>query len=225
MAAFDHAIDLGYRYLETDVRVTSDGVLVVFHDETLDRMTNSVGRVADLTWSELQRASVRGHPIPRFEELLTAWPEARINVDPKSDGAVIPLVRALQQHHAVERACIGSFSDRRIGACRRLLGPALCTSIGPLALARLRAASLGVAVGDINAACAQLPKGIGRLRLVDQQLVDYAHAHNIELHVWTVNDANTMHDLLDLGVAGLMTDETVLLKQVLAARGDWTVDT
>src|SRR5213078_954322 len=89
LPAFQHAIDLGYRYLETDVHATADGVVVAFHDTTLDRVTDHIGRIAELPWSVVREARVAGtEPIPLLEDLLAAWPEARINIDPKVDAVV-----------------------------------------------------------------------------------------------------------------------------------------
>ncbi len=123
---------LGYRYVETDVHVTADGVLCAFHDERLDRVTDRTGLIRDQTWAEVSQARVDGlEPIPLLEDLLTTWPEIRINIDPKHDSAVEALAATLRRADAVERVCIGSFSDARIARLRELLGPALCTSFGP----------------------------------------------------------------------------------------------
>ena len=111
MAAFARAVGLGYRYLETDVHITADGVLLAFHDDVLDRVTDRVGIIAELPWAQVRRAMVDGRePIPRFEDLLGAFPEARINVDPKHDAACEPLADAIRRQsvdgdlgHAAER--------------------------------------------------------------------------------------------------------------------------
>ena len=93
MSAFQDSVDLGYRYVETDVHVTADGVLVAFHDDRLDRVTDSAGLISELTWQELATARVGGsEQIPRLDELLATFPELRINIEPKSDAAVEPLV-------------------------------------------------------------------------------------------------------------------------------------
>src|SRR4051794_15562635 len=111
MPAFEHAVRLGYRYIETDVHVTSDGVLLAFHDDVLDRVTDGHGRIDQLPWSVVQKAKVDGRePIPRFEDLLGTWPDVRVNIDPKHDGAVDALVAALRKCDAVDRVCIGAFS-------------------------------------------------------------------------------------------------------------------
>ena len=132
MPAFAGAVALGYRYVETDVHVTADGVLCAFHDERLDRVTDAEGLIRELPWSTVSEARVDGlEPIPRLEDLLDAWPELRVNIDPKHDSAVDALAETLSRTGAVERVCIGSFSDRRIARLRHLLGPRLCTSLGP----------------------------------------------------------------------------------------------
>ncbi len=137
LASFRHAVDLGYRYLETDVHATRDGVVLAFHDNTLDRVTDRSGQVADLPWSEVSGARIAGRePIPLLSELLEEFPEARINIDPKDDRVVEPLVDLIRDHGALHRVCLGAFSDRRLARCRSLLGPAVCTSAGPLAVAR-----------------------------------------------------------------------------------------
>src|SRR6185312_6423490 len=89
MAAFRHAVDLGFGYLETDVHVTSDGVLLAFHDTVLDRVTDRTGRIADLPWSVVRQARINGtEPIPLLSDLLEERPTARLNIDVKAPGAI-----------------------------------------------------------------------------------------------------------------------------------------
>jgi glycerophosphoryl diester phosphodiesterase len=222
MPAFEHAIRLGYRYLETDVHVTSDGVLLAFHDDVLDRVTDRTGRIDQLPWSEVQKAKVDGRePIPLFEDLLGAWPETRVNIDPKHDGAVDALVDALRRCDAIDRVCIGAFSDRRLARVRSLLGPKICTSLGPRNIARLRMASFGLRSGKLPSPCAQVPTGARGVKLVDARFVGCAHDRDIKIHVWTIDDRDEMIRLLDLGVDGIMTDRPAVLKDVLESRGEW----
>lgn len=222
MPAFEHAVRLGYRYLETDVHVTADGVLLAFHDETLDRVTDQVGRIDQLPWARVRRALVDGRePIVRFDELLAAWPEARINVDPKHDGALDALVESLRRADAVDRVCVGAFSDRRLARVRALVGPRLCTSLGPRGIARLRVASYRVPCGPLPAPCAQVPLRHGRIPLVDRRLLAAAHQRGMQVHVWTVDDRAEIERLLDLGVDGIMTDRPAVLRQVLEQRNQW----
>ena len=158
MPAFEGAVGLGYRYVETDVHVTADGVLLAFHDDRLDRVTNGRGIISELPWRDVRLARVSGRePIPLLEDLLGTWPDLRVNIDPKHDGAVDSLVDVLRRTGSTERVCLGAFSDRRLGVLRRALGPDVCMSLGPRATVRLRAASFGVPVGRLPGACAQVP--------------------------------------------------------------------
>jgi glycerophosphoryl diester phosphodiesterase len=223
MAAFERAVALGYRYLETDVRVTADGVALAFHDATLDRVTDRRGRVAELPWAEVRAARIAGRePIPLLTDLLTAWPDVRINLDVKADYPIGPTIDAIRHTGALNRVCVAAFSTRRIEAVRRALGPALCTSLGPRAALRLRMpARQRPRRRQITGQCAQVPSRIGRRVFVDARYLAAAHAHGLAVHAWTVNDEAEMRRLLALGVDGIMTDRADLLRDVLLARGQW----
>jgi glycerophosphoryl diester phosphodiesterase len=216
-------VGLGYRYLETDVHVTSDGVLVAFHDDRLDRVTDRAGIIADLPWSQVRLARVGGtEPVPLLSDILEEFPDARINIDPKHDAAVQPLVHVIRSLAAVDRVCIGSFSDVRIAQSRALLGPRLCTSLGPRSTARLAAASRGLGRPRYLAGAAQVPTTVRGRELVGRRFIDAAHRCGLQVHVWTIDEAAEMSRLLDLGVDGLMTDRAELLRDVLRSRGQWT---
>lgn len=228
LAAFARAVDLGFTHLETDVHATADGVLLAFHDATLDRVTDRVGRVVELPWTTVRAARIGGQePIPRLEDVLGTWPEVRVNVDVKHASAIAPLVDAVRRTGAIDRVCVASFSERRLSDVRRRLGPRLCTSLGPRAVALLRAAAThdraAVLAGGRHrdVPCAQVPDRIGPLRVVTPGLVRLAHRRGQRVHVWTVDDPAEMHRLLDLGVDGLMTDDPVALRQVFRDRGLW----
>ncbi|HET6950431.1 MAG TPA: glycerophosphodiester phosphodiesterase [Acidimicrobiales bacterium] len=222
MAAFEAAVAMGYRYLETDVHATADNVVVAFHDDRLDRLTDRTGLIADLPWAEVKAARVRGRDeIPRIEDVLTAWPDVRVNLDPKHDRAVAPLADLLERTGALDRVCIGAFSDRRLTRLRDRLDGRVCMSMGPRQVGRLVAASGGLRVGPFTAACVQVPGRRGPITLVTERFVAAAHARDMQVHVWTVNDADEMRRLLDLGVDGIMTDACGVLKAVLEERGAW----
>ena len=223
LAAFEHAVALGYRCIETDVRSTRDGVAVVFHDEQLDRLTGDTGPIAERTWAELASIRIDGSErVPRLEEVLGTWPDLRFIIDPKSDDVVAPLVETLYRTGARDRVCIGTFSADRMRRVRTR-GPG-CTSCTPREVTRLRLASYGVSTGSIAADCAQVPLrhrlfGMLSVPVVDTAFVRAAHRRGIPVQVWTVDDEAEMERLLDLGVDGIMSDRVTALKGVFQRRG------
>ena len=227
MPAFQACVDLGYRYLETDVQVTADGVLVAFHDPTLERVTDRRGRVDQLRWTEIAQARIGGRePVLRLEDLLGAWPDVRFNLDIKSAGVLAPLVRLVRRMDIADRLCLGSFSDARIAAARRLFGPGLCTSLGPRGVAALRLSSYSPRAAGlvrIQAGCAQVPLQLGGRALVDERFVAAAHERGLQVHVWTVDDPAECTALLDLGVDGIMTNRPAMLRDLLQERGEWAL--
>ena len=225
LPAFQACVDLGYRYLETDVRVTADGVLVVFHDPTLERVTDRTGRIEALPWSEVSTARIGGRePILRLEDLLGAWPDIRFNLDIKAAGVLAPLVRTVRRLKVTDRICLGSFSDARIAAARRLFGPAVCTALGPRGVAALRLSSYSPRAAGlvrIQAGVAQVPLQLGGRALVDERFLAAAHARDLQVHVWTVDTEEEATTMLELGVDGLMTDRPAMLRDLLEKRGQW----
>jgi glycerophosphoryl diester phosphodiesterase len=207
------------------VQVTADGVLVAFHDPTLERVTDGSGRVEHLTWSQISEARIGGRePILRLEDLLGAWPDVRFNLDIKAAGVLAPLVRLVRRMDIADRLCLGSFSDARIAAARRLFGPDLCTSLGPRGVAALRLSSYSPRAAGlvrIQAGCAQVPLQLGGRALVDERFVAAAHERGLQVHVWTVDDPAECAAMLDLGVDGIMTDRPAMLRELLEKRGQW----
>ena len=178
MAAFARAVEFGYRYLETDVQVTADEVLVAFHDDRLDRVTDRPGELGSLTWREVRAARIGGtDPIPLFADVLASWPDVCVNVDPKSDRAVGPLVRTIRAAAAVDRVCIGSFSDDRLRRARALGATAVYVH-GPGEVLRLRLAAWGLLPRSAvpgGPACVQIPVRSRFVPLAERRLLSCAH--------------------------------------------------
>ena len=225
VAAFRHAVQLGYTYLETDVHVTSDGVLLAFHDTVLDRVTDQTGSIAASTYAEVQRALIGGSErVPTLAELFDAFPDARFNIDIKSERSVEALASFIEERQAWDRVLIGSFSGSRLNAFRRRTNGRVATSAHPLEvvafvlspsgrLARLLTRGRPLAL--------QIPHRRGPLTVASRRLVRHAHAAGLQVHVWTIDDPIEMNTLLDRGVDGIMTDRTDILRDVLRARGEW----
>jgi glycerophosphoryl diester phosphodiesterase len=228
MSAFDRAVKAGYRFLENDVHATADGVAVVFHDDTLHRMFGRPGRIEDLTWRDVTTLRGDGEAlVPRLIDVLQAWPECRFNIDIKADSAVDPTIEAIWKLNAHDRVLLASFSDRRIRWVRRVCGPRQATSMGQREVAALRIGSLhgrGLAGFVPAVPAAQVPVRYALVRVVDARFVRHAHRLGMQVHVWTIDDPAEMHELLDLGVDGIMTDHIDVLRAVLVARGNWPTD-
>jgi glycerophosphoryl diester phosphodiesterase len=226
MPAFQHAVDVGFRYLETDAYTTRDGVVLAFHDPSLDRVTDRKGLIEELDYAEVREARVGGtEPIPLLAEVLDAWPEVRVNIDPKHDGAVAPLIELIKKMNVTERVCIGSFSGDRVDQVRTALGPKLCTSMSPLEIARLRVASFAGALAypssSVKAGCLQVPVKFRNVPVLNESLVKTAVKYGLQVHAWTINDEAQMQDLLAMGVHGIMTDRPSTLRKVLEKAGKW----
>lgn len=219
MSAFAYAVGLGYRYLETDAYATRDGVLIAFHDDKLDRVTDAKGKIEALSWEEIRRARIGGsEPVPLLEDLLMRWPEARINIDPKHDAAVAPLIALIKRLGVEDRVCIGSFSGKRIQQVQDAFDSRVCTSLGPAGVLRLKS---GMRFRGFREGCAQVPAKANNVTLVTRRFVEAAERASMQVHVWTIDDEAEMRRLLDLGVHGLMTDRPSALKKVLVERGLW----
>lgn len=227
--AFRHAVDLGYRFLETDVHLTKDGVLLAFHDDVLDRVTDRPGSVADLTVAEVREARIGGeHRVPTLAELFDAFPDVTFNIDLKAPGTPAALAAFLAEREAEDRVIVGSFGVDRLVEFRRLTAGRVRTSAHPrevLAFLLSPSGRLADSVTGGHFVALQVPHRRpirGReITVVTRGLCRRAHAAGKQVHVWTVDDPAEMGELIDLGVDGLMTDRTDVLKQVLTQRGLW----
>lgn len=231
MAAFGAAVALGFRHLETDVHTTADGILVLFHDETLDRVTDGSGRISELTGETVARARIGGtEPIPLFEELVAAFPDVRLNLDVKDWNSVDTLAAAIERYRLHDRVLIASFSDRRRRAVLKQLSRpaassagtasnALFVMLGPVLPAPLMSLLARRILAGVHAL--QVPVRYGAVTVVTSGFVRRAHRQGLHVHVWTINEPAEMHRLLDLGVDGIVTDRADVLKDVLRERGQW----
>ncbi len=234
MPAFRGAVDLGFRYLETDLHASRDGVLVCFHDDVLVRTTNGRGRVWEHTWEELARLDAgyrfgrrRGYPfrgtgvgIPSLEELVTTFPDAYLTLDLKQDGIEPLLTETIERHDLWDRVIVGSFSEDRLTTFRRITEGKVATSSGPSEALKVWLAGRRARPVEIAADALQVPVRRRGRRVVDRRTIDAAHGAGLQVHVWTVNAPVQMRRLLDLGVDGIISDRPDLLRRVMEERGD-----
>ncbi len=221
--AFEYAVELGYQYLETDTRSTADGKLIAFHDAELDRVTDRSGPVSKLPWREVSAARIGGtEEIPLLEDLIGSFPEQRFNIDLKDLGTIAPLADVLKRTASWDRVCVASFSGARLAAAQRSLDRPICLAVTPAAIVAMRflgrpGQEMARRLVRLGARCAQVPG-----QLVTRGLIRRAHDVGLDVHVWTLNTRAEIERALDLGADGVMTDDTVLLRDILGERGQWT---
>jgi glycerophosphoryl diester phosphodiesterase len=222
LPAFEYAAQLGYAYLETDARSTADGKLIAFHDAYLNRATDRTGEVSKLSWREICTARIAGtEPIPLLEDLLGGFPDLRFNIDLKDSGTIAPLNGVLKRTDAWDRVCVSSFSGKRLLAAHRSLDRPVCLAVTPAAIVAIRYLGhpgkvFATKLAESGAQCAQVP-----LRIATRGFIRRAHLLGLQVHVWTLNTRAEIEHVLDLGADGVMTDDVVLLKDILSERGQW----
>lgn len=225
MEAFRYAASLGFGYFETDAQLTADGIPIAFHDPQIDRVTDRTGAISDMTWDELRDLTIHreingGGHLATIQQLLEELPRHFFNIDAKSAEVVAPLVDTVVAANALNRVCFASFFDHRLGTIRKLGGPETCTSAGPFEVATSFVQSL-FGRASATGRPQQVPSRVYKFPVVTKRFVDFAHEMGSHVHVWTIDDTNEMHRLLDLGVDGIMTDRPTVLRQVLIERGQW----
>jgi glycerophosphoryl diester phosphodiesterase len=223
LAAFDRSFALGVRYLEADIRVTSDGECVAVHDSTLTRVTGADGRVSDLTLAGIRRLGIGGDRVLRVADLLKTFESARFVLDLKDPAALAPLIAVLQWHDAVDRVCLVGARDRWLLAARDLAGPQLSTGLGWESATRLvLAARSGRKPTALPPAeFAYLPRILAGRRVLTRRVVSVAHDLGLRVMAWNAEGTTAMHEMLDIGVDGLITDRPDLGRDVLLQRNLW----
>lgn len=232
--AFEKANNLGVDVVEIDVRSTSDGTLVVMHDATVERTTDGLGRVSEMTLAELKKYDAgyrwssdggrtfpmrgRGITVPTLEEVFIALPEMRFNIEPKQDVPSItePLCRLIRKQGMADKVAVGSFNHGIMNEFRRTCSE-VATSATPAEVSKFLAmqkVGLDSAYSPPMQAL-QVPEYIGGLRVLTRGVVEAAHSRNLEVHAWTVNETQDMRRLIDIGVDGLMTDYPDRLMKLL----------
>lgn len=223
LLAFARAMAVGATHIETDVHASHDGHAVVAHDDTLKRVAGREVRVDHLSMAELRRVDLgHGQGFASLAEALDGFPDARFNIDLKSEAAIEPTVAAILDAKATSRVLVTSFSEKRRLAALAML-PGVATSTAARSSATLFASSsLRMArrarkvLATVDAV--QLPERYKGVRVVTPRLIRMAHDAGVEVHVWTVNDPADMSRLLDLGIDGIVTDRADLAIPLLAAR-------
>lgn len=220
--AFSAAVAQGYRFIETDVQATSDGVVMVFHDDDLAPLTDGEGDISALPYSEIRQAKIHGtEPLMTLEEALLTFPETHFNIDIKNEHALEPTLELLSRMDVFDRVCLASFSDDRLVRIRQRLGQTVCSSAGPRDVTALKFASWGMPFLQAGCQCAQVPLREYGIGLPTRRFISFCNNRGIAVHVWTIDDADVMRQLIRIGVNGIMTDRPSLLKKVAQEEGVW----
>lgn len=212
--AFAAALDAGAPYIESDVHATADGVAVLFHDDDLSRDFGNPGVIEQLSLAELRDLTEHRAHIPTLEEALSAFPDARWNLDIKTSAAIAPAIDVISRAGASERVLLASFSGSRSGRVARALpdaarSPGIGRMVVVLLCARLGLVRCGrIVLRRFHAL--QLPVRMAGQRLISRRLVARYHAMGVEVHVWTINDPAEMRALRSIGIDGTVTDRADL---------------
>lgn len=217
LEAFRFAYAAGLRYFETDVQATKDGVAVLFHDETLERLTGQRVRISELTFAEVKTVSLSSAfaRIPSLQEALDEFPDARFNLDLKTEGSIAPASAVIRRSRDVERVLVSSFSARRRRAVVHLL-PGVATSADAMLaawlviLSQLRLRKV-FAFFASNIDALQVPIKLYGLKFERKTFIEFAHLSDLEVHYWTINDIGTAQRLKSLGADGIVTDAGKLM--------------
>ena len=238
-ASMESALEMGVDFLETDVRMTRDEHLILFHDADLKRTTGRAGRVQDYSLDELKELDIgykytvdgtsypfrgKGHHVVTIEEAFQIYPNAKFTVDIKDSDPRAPalLSKAILDSNRLDSVIVASFKPPQMKRFRELVPNAL-TSAHP---GEVRNFLLGVRLRAVNQFARRIryrafhvPVKYGPLRVVSRRFVEEAHKRDIAVQVWTVNDREEMEWLIGLGVDGIFTDKPMLMREVLSERG------
>ena len=217
--AFTDAYELGYRWLETDVQISKDGVLYAIHDNNLKNITGKNVKIHDLNADELDQILIkRKYNIPRLETLLRKFNDVTFNLDPKNINAAKALVTLLNREKSFKNLCLGSFSHKTIHYIRNSLKRDLPTSFSQIeVISLLLDIKLNKETG-CKGNYLQIPKSYFGYKLLSRKLLDFCKKNEIKVHIWTINESNEMRNLIGMGVDGIMTDKCRALLKVIKSR-------
>ena len=208
--AFQSAISLGYQYLETDLRETSDGKIITFHDPNLKRITGANITISETKFSDIRmRRLPSRETIPTIDELLEEFPDSFFNMDLKVNQIEEKVLKKINSHNALERVCLGSFNSKTIKKINSL-EPKILTSMGISQVIKYKffqKKNLSKLI--------QIPTHWKGIKVITKKFIDRLHNDGLKVHVWTVNKETEMQSLIDLGVDGIMTDNASGLIKVM----------
>jgi len=220
--AFKVALEGGADYIETDIRTTKDQVAVLFHDETIRRLTGSDERISDLTWSHLKSFKLSGGgTITSLSDALTALPQAKFNLDLKDKQSVHAAVKVIEEQKAQARVLVSSFSNRRRKSALKLFSSPVATSgSASTVLVLWLLVSLRMPQSMVNSklrgiGALQIPRKLSVIKLDSKRFIHSILASGTQIHYWTINSPEEMLELTRLGASGIVTDVPELAVRTL----------
>ena len=214
--SFEYSIELGSSYIETDVQLSSNGIPYIFHDDDLKRLFGKNIIFNSLHSDEIDELVLFDkYKIPTLESTLQKFPDTFFQIDVKTDEVVLPTMEVIKKTNSTDKVCIASFSSKRLKQVRNLY-PEICLSMGPFEVMKLLLASFGLYRKKVAGNCLQIPIYQYGIKLVTKRFINYIHSIGLKIHVWTINDEDTMQKLIDLGVDGIITDRPKTLKDLLS---------
>ena len=214
--SFEYSIELGSSYIETDVQLSSNGIPYIFHDNDLKRLFGKNIIFNSLHSDEIDELILFDkYKIPTLESTLQKFPDTLFQIDVKTDEVVLPTMEVIKKTNSTDKVCIASFSSKRLQQVHKLY-PEICLSMGPFEVMKLLLASFGLYRRKVPGNCLQIPIYQYGIKLVTKRFINYIHSIGLKIHVWTINDEDTMQKLIDLGVDGIITDRPKTLKDLLS---------
>ena len=214
--SFEYSIELGSSYIETDVQLSSNGIPYIFHDDDLKRLFGKNIIFNSLHSDEIDELKLFDkYKIPTLESTLQKFPDTLFQIDVKTDEVVLPTMEVIKKTNSTDKVCIASFSSKRLKQVHKLY-PEICLSMGPFEVMKLLLASFGLYRNKVPGNCLQIPIYQYGIKLVTKRFINYIHSIGLKIHVWTINDEDTMQKLIDLGVDGIITDRPKALKDLLS---------
>ena len=214
--SFEYSIELGSSYIETDVQLSSNGIPYIFHDDDLKRLFGKNIIFNSLHSDEIDKLVLFDkYKIPTLESTLQKFPDTFFQIDVKTDEVVLPTMEVIKKTNSTDKVCIASFSSKRLKQVHKLY-PEICLSMGPFEVMKLLLASFGLYRNKVPGNCLQIPIYQYGIKLVTKRFINYIHSIGLKIHVWTINDEDTMQKLIDLGVDGIITDRPKALKDLLS---------
>ena len=238
LVAFDHAVELGVDVLEMDIHQTKDGVIVLMHDDTVDRTTDGSGAIKEMSFDEIRALDAgyywtdddgatypyrgQGIQVPTLEELFQRYPDIRMNIEIKQEtpSMVRPFCQLIHDYNMQDKLLVATFHKATVEEFRADCPDVITSMVEPeiQLFFGLNAAYLG-ALFQAPGTAFQVPTTsslpvIGEVDVITERFVRVAHSHNIQVHAWTINDPAEMERLIALGVDGIITDRPDLLLDV-----------